>query len=286
LRWASLKHTRLLLQLVGLTLFLSGCLSYPARVVENRTDDPKLMAFQWKVSRQEAKNAQSEFPFLGGVLFNDEYANARYLNKWVAVYQFRPSKLWATIHIYGEPAYIIIGTDEPNTDHHTRYRTPEEFAAELTKAAKDIRDLGFEHIPLVNGGLAPIDNDFDWAYWTEVEKHIDADLLAAVTFNANKTPIDKIEYFIDHFSAQSKKVVLQPAPFNDWIHRETSGSERLETFFQLSQRPEVLSVNVWTLVEKDQPESKGFLSEAGQLLYVGELVNEFYYQNIGQDIDK
>ena len=275
-----MKHSiSFLLLFLLLTLLLSGCLSYPARVVDNRIDDPKLMAFQWKVSWRESKNAQAEFPFLGGVLFDAQYANARYLDEWVAVYERRPPKLWATIQFYGKPVYIILGVDEPNTDHHTRYYSPEEFAEQINGGAEEIKSLGFEDIPLVSAGLAPIDNDFDWAYWFEVEKHLDADLLSAVTFNANKTHIDKIENFITYFTGQSKKVVLQPAPFNDWIHRETSGSERLETFFQLSQRPEVLSVNVWTLVEKDQPESKGFVSEAGELLYVGELARMFYEKN-------
>lgn len=262
--------------LLGLTSILTSCLSYPARVVENRIEQPKLMAFQWKVSWREAKHAQAEFPFLGGVLFDPQYANARYLDNWVAIYGFKPDKLWATIQFYGEPAYIMLGVDEANTNDNTRYYPPEEFAAMLNKAAQQIQSLGYSQIPLVSAGLAPINNDFDWEYWYEVENYIDDDLLSAVTFNANKTSIDKIENFIEHFSRQSKQVVLQPAPFNDWIHRETSGSERLETFFQLSQRPEVLSVNVWTLVEKDQPESKGFVNEVGQVLYVGEMAKEFY----------
>jgi len=264
---------------LGLIFFLSGCLSYPARVVDNRIDEPKLMAFQWKVSWQEAKNAYAEFPFIGGVLFDAQYANARYLDKWVAIYEYKPDKLWATIQFYGKPAYIMLGTDEANTNHNTPYLTPIEFAEQINHGARQIRDLGYSDIPLVNAGLAPVDNDFDWAYWHEVEKHIDADLLSAVTFNANKTSIDRIENYIDYFAKQSKQVVLQPAPFNDWIHRETSGSERLETFFQLSQRPDVLSVNVWTLVEKDQPESKGFVSELGEVLFVGELAKKFYEEN-------
>lgn len=264
----------LLLSLVFTSL--TSCISYPARQITNRIDSPKLMAFHWKVSWQEAKQAQSEFPFLGGVLFEPQYANAGYLDKWVAVYNYQPDRLWAVIQVYGEPAYIMLGTDEPNTNDNTPYLTPEEFAAQLKQAADEIQSIGYGHIPLVNAGLAPINNDFDWAYWHEVERHIDSDLLSAVTFNANKTRIDKIEDFIAYFASQSKQVVLQPAPFNDWIHRETSGSEHLETFFQLSQRPEVLSVNVWTLIEKDQPESKGFQSELGELLYVGELARAFY----------
>ncbi len=258
-----------------LSFLLTGCLSYPARVVENQTDPPKLMAFQWKVSWREAKHAQAEFPFLGGVLFDAQYANARYLDKWVAIYEYQPDKLWATIQFYGEPAYIMLGVDEANTNHHTDYFSPKEFAAQINLAAKEIRELGYDHIPLVSAGLAPIEGDFDWAYWHEVEEYIDSDLLSAVTFNANKTSIDKIETFISYFDKQAKQVVFQPAPFNDWIHRETSGSERLETFFQLSQRPEVLSVNIWTLVEKDQPESKGFISEVGDVLHVGNAFNSY-----------
>lgn len=273
------RHIYLFLLLI---FSLTGCLSYPARVVENRTDLPKLNAFQWKVSWREAKNAQAEFPFLGGVLFDAQYANARYLDNWVAVYEYKPAKLWATIQFYGEPEYIMLGTDEANTNHHTRYVPPKEFAGQLIQAAKEIHDLGYGHIPLVSAGLAPIDNDFDWAYWHEVEQDIDNDLLSAVTFNANKTPIEKIENFISYFDRQAKQVVLQPAPFNDWIHRETSGSERLETFFQLSQRPEVMSVNVWTLVEKDQPESKGFVSEFGEVLHVGGVAKEYYQRNAGE----
>lgn len=282
---AQLKNSLILftLTLFGLVFVLTGCISYPARTVENRIDPPKLNAFHWKVSWQEAKNAQIEFPFLGGVLFGAEYANARYLDTWIAIYDYKPDKLWATIQFYGKPAYIMLGVDEPNTDHHTRYYSPIAFAEQMNLAAEQIQALGFDDIPLVSAGLAPINNDFDWVYWTEVEKHIDSELLSAVTFNANKTPIDKIEYFISYFESQAKQVVLQPAPFNNWIHRETSGSERLETFFQFSQRPEVLSVNVWTLVEKDQPESKGFISELGELLHVGDAAKNYYKQNAQGD---
>ena len=265
----------LLLTGLLLTSLLVACGKHPVNI-ENRTADANVMAFHWGVSLEEAAKGQSIFPELGGVLFTTEYDNAQYLDVWVAVYQNQPKKLQNAIDAYGEPAYIIVGTDEANLDDHTPYLTPQAFAAQLQQAVNDLTELGLEHIPLVSAGLAPKTGDFDWIYWYEVEKHFDTKLLTGVAYNANKTSLFYIERFIDYFTKESKSVVLQPAPFNDSLNRGTSGSEHIYTFFRLSQRPEVLSVNVWNLYDTTGKQSKGFLDRLGSLLYTGVEFQRFY----------
>lgn len=253
-----------------------GCGNHPVDTIENTSSEENIKAFHWEVTPEEAAKAQKIFPKLGGVLFTAEYDHAQYLDNWVAIYQANPEKLRRTIELYGEPEYIILGTDEPNNDDHTSYLTPEDFGKQLERGINDLKSLELSHIPIVSAGLAPKYADFDWIYWYEVEAYFDVSKLDAVAFNANKTSIDNIERFIDYFAERSQTVVLQPAPFNDTLNRVTGGSEHIRTFFRLSQRPEVLSVNIWNLYDRPALISKGLLDNLGTLLYSGDELKRFF----------